>query len=170
MTKSFSNELNYLASEVWSSMANTFLKNTAEAVNRDELNGHVVSSVQVGGAWEGAVRLDMDIAMARATTARLLGAEEADVSAEDIHDAIGEMANMLGGGVKELMPQPCKLSLPSVAIGNERTSLIEAGRVTSECSFVADSGRLHVTVVEKDGEPPAVSSLRDPPQSVQSML
>ena len=57
---------------------------------------------------------------------------------------------MLGGGVKELMPQPCKLCLPSVAIGGERESVIGAGRVTSQCSFMSDSGRLHVTVVESE--------------------
>ena len=73
MTKSFSNELNYLATEVWSSMANTFLQTAVEVVNGNELNERVVSSVRVDGAWEGAVRLDMDIELARATTARLLG-------------------------------------------------------------------------------------------------
>jgi chemotaxis protein CheX len=129
-------------------MANTCLEVLDKIATSAELNGYVVSSVQVAGAWEGTVRLDMNLDMARATTARLLGAEEADVSPEDIQDAVGELANMLGGGVKELMPQPCKLSLPSVAIGDERKAVIGRGRVTTECSFMADSGRLRVTVVE----------------------
>ncbi len=150
MTKSFTNELNNLASEVWSSMASTSLEASEKIVTPEELNGYVVSSVEVDGAWAGSVRLDMNMDMARATTAKLLGAEEADVSSEEIQDAVGELANILGGGVKELMPQPCKLSPPSVAIGDERKSVIGQGRVTTECSFVAESGRLHVTVVEKD--------------------
>ena len=150
MAKSITNDLNTVTSEVWSSMANTSLELSGQIVSPAELNGYVVSSVQVAGAWEGTVRLDMNLEMARATTARLLGAEEGDVSPEDIQDAVGELANMLGGGVKELMPQPCKLSLPSVAIGDERKSVIGRGRITTECSFTADSGRLHVTVVEND--------------------
>jgi chemotaxis protein CheX len=150
MAKSITDDLNNVTSEVWSSMANTSLEPSEQIVTPAELNGYVVSSVQVAGAWEGSVRLDMNLDMARTTTARLLGAEEADVSPEDIHDAVGELANMLGGGVKELMPQPCKLSLPSVAIGDERKSIISRGRVTTECSFIADSGRLHVTVVENE--------------------
>lgn len=152
MAKSITNDINTVTSEVWSSMANTFLELSDQVVSPAELNGYVVSSVQVAGAWEGTVRLDMNLEMARATTARLLGAEEADVSPEDIQDAVGELANMLGGGVKELMPHPCKLSLPSVAIGDERKSVIGRGRVTTECSFISESGRLHVTVVEKENE------------------
>jgi chemotaxis protein CheX len=149
MIKSLTDELNSLASEVFSSMANTYLELSGDAVSPEELNGYIVSSVRVEGAWEGVVRLDMDIEMARATTARLLGAAEVDVSPEDIQDAVGELANMLGGGVKELMPQPSNLSLPSVAIGDERKSIIGRGRVTSECSFVAETGRLLVTVLER---------------------
>jgi chemotaxis protein CheX len=149
MSKSLTNDLNALASEVFSSMANMCLE-PSENADAPELTEYIVSSVHLAGAWEGSVHLDMNIDLARATTARLLGAEETDVTSEDIQDAVGELANMLGGGVKELVPQPCKLSLPSVATGDKRESVIGRGRVASECSFVANSGRLHVSVVENE--------------------
>ena len=63
------NDLNSVTSEVWSSMANTSLEPSGERVSTAELNGYVVSSVQVAGAWEGSVRLDMNLDMARTTTA-----------------------------------------------------------------------------------------------------
>lgn len=144
------NELKDIASEVWASMANTYLEPAGVIAGPESSTGSVTSSVRVEGAWEGAVRLDMNMDMARTTTARLLGAEEADISPEDIQDAVGELANMLGGGVKELMPQPCKLSPPSVSLGDERKCAILSGRITSECSFTADSGLLRVSVVERD--------------------
>jgi chemotaxis protein CheX len=150
MIKSLANELNSLTSKVWSSMANTCLELSKEKVSSEELMAHVVSSVQVVGVWTGAVSLDMDMKMARITTARLLGANEMDVSHEDIRDAAGELANMVGGGLKELLPKPCSLSLPYVVIGNQYTSFIGGGRIALECSFLADSGRLNVTIIEKE--------------------
>jgi chemotaxis protein CheX len=144
------NHLNIVTSEVWSLMANTSLELSDIRVTTAALNGHVASSVQIVGAWEGSLHLEMNLDMAKTTTARLLGANEADVSPEDIQDAVGELANMLCGGVKELMPQPCKLSLPSVAIGVKRKPVNGCGRIMSECSFVADSGLLHVSVVERN--------------------
>lgn len=150
MIESVTNEFMVLTSKVWSSMASTCLELSEEKVSSEQLTPHVVSSVQVVGSWTGAVSLDMDMDMARITTARLLGTEEKDVSREDIRDAAGELANMVGGGLKELMPPPCSLSLPSVVIGNQYTAVISGGRIALECSFRSDSGSLNVTIIEKE--------------------
>jgi chemotaxis protein CheX len=149
MIESLRNELYNLTSEVWSSMANTSLQPMGEDALPGAGNAHVVSSVQVVGSWTGAVNLDMDMGLARLTTARLLGIEEPEVSHEDIRDAAGELANMVGGGLKELMPKPCGLSLPTVIIGKQYTSVIGGGHIALECAFEADSGRLNITVIEK---------------------
>jgi chemotaxis protein CheX len=81
----------------------------------------------------------------------LLGVQEADVSLEDMRDAAGELANMTGGGLKALMPQPSRLSLPTVATGDASLEFeIRHGRVILESSLSSDLGRLLVTVVEKE--------------------
>lgn len=144
-------ELNEIAIEVWSSMADIWLIPSPEIVRPNKTAGYVVSSVQVQGAWEGAVRLDMDMRLAMGTTAQLLGVQEADVSLEDMRDAAGELANMTGGGLKALMPQPCSLSLPTVATGDASFEFeIRHGRVILETSLSSDLGRLLVTVIEKE--------------------
>jgi chemotaxis protein CheX len=144
-------ELNELAVDVWSSMADIWLTPSPEIVRPDKKGGYVVSSVQILGTWEGAVRLDMDMRLAMGTTAQLLGVQEADVSLEDMRDAAGELANMTGGGLKALMPQPSRLSLPTVATGDASLEFeIRHGRVILESSLSSDLGRLLVTVVEKE--------------------
>lgn len=130
-------------------MANTSLQLMGEDALSGAGDAHVVSSVQVVGSWTGAVNLDMDMSLARLTTARLLGIEESDVSREDIRDAAGELANMVGGGLKELMSKPCSLSLPTVIIGRQYTSFIGGGHIALECAFQADCGNLNITVIEK---------------------
>lgn len=152
MTTSLSkNELNELAIEVWSSMANMDLDPCAEAVSPDKAGGYVVSSVQILGAWQGAIRLDMDMRLAFGTTAQMLGVELADVSSGDIRDAAGELANITGGGIKALMPQPCSLSLPTVASADESLEFeICHGRVILESSLSSDLGLLLVTLIEQE--------------------
>jgi chemotaxis protein CheX len=142
-------ELNSLTKEIWSSMANMNLEPSLEVVRPDKENGYVVASVQIVGAWKGAVRLDMDMKLARLTTANLLAVEESEVSQDDIRDSAGELANMTGGSFKGLLSQPCNLSLPSVAIGNNYEFTIKNGKITLESSFLSDSGILLVTIIER---------------------
>jgi chemotaxis protein CheX len=76
----------------------------------------VVATVAISGAWDGRVLLCFSPPAARRAAAALLGIEEADeVGDGDVADAIGELANIIGGGVKSLMPQPTALSLPAVS-------------------------------------------------------
>lgn len=76
----------------------------------------VVATVSISGAWDGRVLLSLSPAAARNAAAALLGYDGAEeVGESDIVDAVGELANIIGGGVKSLMPQPTVLSLPAVS-------------------------------------------------------
>ena len=78
----------------------------------------VVATVAISGAWDGRVLLCFSPPAARRAAAALLGVEEADeVGDVDVADAVGELANIIGGSVKSLMPQPTVLSLPAVSHG-----------------------------------------------------
>jgi chemotaxis protein CheX len=75
----------------------------------------ISSWVQVVGPWNGSVV----ITTARATAeelARCLLKEHAPpvIEAEDIEDALGELANVVGGNVKAVLPGPSALGLPEV--------------------------------------------------------
>ena len=51
----------------------------------------------------------------RISRALLMIEEDVDVDEEDFRDAIGEVANVVGGNVKSLVPDPGALSLPIVS-------------------------------------------------------
>jgi chemotaxis protein CheX len=142
-------DLNQVASEVWSSMANITLSPAAESHTPDKTNGYVTSSVQILGAWEGAVLVDMDHRLAMHTTAQMLMMDEAEVSIEELHDAAGELANMTGGGFKALVAQPCSLSLPSVASGSDYTFQICHGVAVLHTSLTSEFGSVSLTVLER---------------------
>ncbi len=73
------------------------------------------SWVDVVGPWTGTVVLTTGRETAAGLTRALLGEHAPDeLEDEDIVDAFGEIANVVGGNVKAALPGPSALSLPDV--------------------------------------------------------
>jgi chemotaxis protein CheX len=71
--------------------------------------------VEIVGPWNGAVVLTCGRSTAEELS-RCLLAEHAPpvLDREDIEDALGELANVVGGNVKAVLPGPSVLGLPEV--------------------------------------------------------
>jgi hypothetical protein len=80
----------------------------------------VSSWVEIVGPWNGAVVLTTGRTTAE-ELARCLLAEHAPpvLDDEDIEDALGELANVVGGNVKAVLPGPSVLGLPEVGTAPE---------------------------------------------------
>ncbi len=119
----------------------------------EPLRGTVVAScVQVTGAWSGAVTLDVSADLARSAAAAMFQADPGDLSVEEIHDAVGELANMTGGNVKNLVTGTAQLSLPAVAQGIDFHMRIPGAVVRNQLDFVCAGEPLRVTVLERREE------------------
>ena len=81
-----------------------------------ELPADVLSAwVDVVGPWTGSVVLTTGRRTAADLTRALLGpAAPALLEHEDVVDAFGEIANVVGGNVKAALPGPSALGLPEV--------------------------------------------------------
>ena len=81
-----------------------------------ELPADVLSSwVDVVGPWTGSVVLTTGRQTAAELTRALLGDDAPEpLEHEDVADAFGEIANVVGGNVKAALPGPSALSLPEV--------------------------------------------------------
>jgi len=144
-------ELINVVDEIFSSMAGMQLRPSPTIIHPDKQAGYIASAVQIVGDWQGAVRLDIDMELARQACAKLLGVDAADLSSEDIRDAAGELANITGGSVKALLAPTSGLSLPSVVMGqNYEFSLLQE-ELIHESSFVHESGTLLVSIFQKQG-------------------
>lgn len=92
----------------------------------------VTASVSVTGGWSGHVVFACSEDVGRHIAAGLLMSEPGDINDEDLSDAMGEVANVIGGNVKSVMPGPSKLSLPVAIIGSaseRRPGAVETTRV-----------------------------------------
>jgi len=91
----------------------------------DELPGTAPVLTDSVRAWveiRGDRALRTLVATGRLTAERITRAlldleEHDDVAADDVGDALGEIANVIGGNVKGLLPDRSVLSLPVVAFG-----------------------------------------------------
>lgn len=91
------------------------------------------AAVTVSGEWHGMISVELPAEMADQVTRRMLCLDDGALPDEDVADAVGELVNMIGGGVKSLMPGPSALSLPVVAAGR----VARPSDVTEVCRFDA---------------------------------
>jgi chemotaxis protein CheX len=78
------------------------------------LDDALAAAVSVTGAWRGHVVVACSDAASHHVAAALLGVPAGEVTPADVTDALGELANVIGGNVKALLPESCALSLPYV--------------------------------------------------------
>ncbi len=88
---------------------------TGDAAQPSEVH----SSVSISGSWTGHVVYASSTVAARRAAAAFLAMESDEVSAEDLSDVLGELANIVGGNVKAMLPAGCFLSLPQVVLAPE---------------------------------------------------
>lgn len=135
-------DLAAITSEVWAAF---LLADGADALTATappaEPGPVVHAAVEVTGAWSGRVSLALSDGAAALAARTMLGA--AEVAAADVADAVGELANMVGGNVKSLVPAPSTLGLPVVGAD---AGVVRSGE-TEECrADLAWAGHV-VTVV-----------------------
>ena len=110
-------DLSTIAEQVWSSYLDPEGLSPLMPFPAPAQLVEVSASVSVTGAWRGHVVLSCSATASKNAAAALLGVEFDEVTTEDIADALGELANIIGGNVKSLLPEPCALSLPHVLLG-----------------------------------------------------
>jgi chemotaxis protein CheX len=83
----------------------------------------ITGMVGFAGTYSGVISIHCPVALALKITSNMLGLECDEVN-EDLNDAIGEIANMLGGSVKQVLSKgglDVKLSIPTVISGEDYT-------------------------------------------------
>ena len=107
----------------------------------------VTACIQITGAWHGVVVLSCGRAVADAVTAAMFGAYEGAAPQEDVIDAMGELANMIGGNIKGVLPGPSHLSLPTVAGGADVAPASRGAHAGVRALYALDAGVLGVQVL-----------------------
>lgn len=140
-------EIRQVTETVWESVLGlTVVRQSASP----PATGRTVSGrVQFTGAWEGAVTLECSAEFARHAAATMFGINPAQTSVADTQDAMGELVNMTGGNVKALLPEPCRLSLPTVIEGSDYSTHLHGGELVTMVAFDCQGSPLVVRLLKK---------------------
>jgi CheY-specific phosphatase CheX len=99
--------------------------------------------IRVSGSWQAGIFVRASEVLARRIACVMFKLDEADLTEADVRDALGEVANVIGGGVKGIIDSDCDLSLPVVEIaasGQKCCSLF--------CTFECCSLPVSIAIVE----------------------
>jgi chemotaxis protein CheX len=70
-----------------------------------------------------------------------------------MQDAITELSNMVGGNIKALLPQPSRLSLPTVFEGQDYKLRVPGAVCVSRLIFESQGSQFVVTMQAREGVP-----------------
>jgi len=131
---------------VWGSLFDEPIEPTAAddalLADPDALAG----AVSIHGAWLGGVAVVQSAGSARRVAAAMFGRDESDVGRQEMCDAVCEVANMVGGSVKALMPSTVELGLPVECVLPEGGGVELAADCLARLDFDWQGGRVIVLV------------------------
>jgi chemotaxis protein CheX len=110
------------AKEIFSSMVMMEISVSGDTMIKSEVLIESISGViGLAGTHKGVLAIHIPNKVAMAITSSFLGMDVDEIN-EDVEDAVGELANMLGGNVKSILSEngrDINLSLPSTITGQQ---------------------------------------------------
>ena len=110
------NDLAEMVEQVWESYLDPEGISPLIPTYDENQPSEVHSSVSITGSWTGHVVYASSEVAARKAAAAFLAVEPDEVSQEDLSGVLGELANIVGGNVKAMLPPGAFLSLPQVVL------------------------------------------------------
>ncbi|UQU65398.1 chemotaxis protein CheX [Couchioplanes caeruleus] len=119
-------DLAEMVEQVWVSYLDPEGVSPLVTTGDDKQATEVHSTVSITGTWHGHLVYACSLVAAKKAAAAFLAMDAEEVSQEDISDVLGELANIVGGNVKAMLPAGCFLSLPTVVLAPDTASYYPA--------------------------------------------
>jgi chemotaxis protein CheX len=136
-----------ISQEIWESLLGMEIEASDEPASTafSDCKRTMTGFVNIGGAWEGTVLLEVSDTLSQRFAATMLGMNE-EVSFPDVADSLGELTNMVGGNIKSLLPAPSILSIPAVAEGSDYSIWAPGTDLLAQVTLRCDSEPMLITV------------------------
>jgi chemotaxis protein CheX len=108
----------------------------------------ITAAVHFAGDWRGAALVECDARQACQFATRLMGIPLPAAIDDDVRDAMGELANMVAGNLKSVLPRGVGLSMPSVVEGSAYTLRVCGAKAVERIAFSSPLGIFRITLVE----------------------
>ncbi|WP_375493195.1 chemotaxis protein CheX [uncultured Jatrophihabitans sp.] len=116
-----------------------------------------VAHVDVHGEWDGRIEVSSSDGLVRLAAATLFDKPFEYVTDADLSDVLGELANVVGGNVKSVMPGPSVMGLPEVTLDDPNQDGQPPGAVGIDLSWSHEPIRITISAqpagTPSQGEP-----------------
>ena len=140
-----------LSKELWEAQLGLSL--TEGEVGPDEADPIRSSCVKVSGDWKGAIVVECPESVARHASVMLFSTDSDSASAEDIEDALKELADMVGRKVRGLLPETAKLSRATVLDGENGSPALSEMSGLSDVQFNCEGRPVRIALLQAEVEP-----------------
>jgi chemotaxis protein CheX len=152
-------EIREVVRSIWESVLGWDAEPTAPLeINRGS-HAFRTGFIQIAGAWEGAIVCIASEEMLRSAAALIFETPSDDVTIEMVHDALGELTNMVGGNLKALLPGPSFLCLPAVIEGADYAVCVPSAQSIAESGFVCNEQPFSVKLLASAPRRPSSRAL-----------
>jgi len=141
--------------EVAENVFNTMLSLSAHSVSSVPTalgSFEVAGMIHITGAWNGTILLLCDEQFARHAACTMLDVPAEQATMADIHDAVAELSNIIGGGINGLLPSPSALSLPTVTQGSDFHMHVHWTQQVARGDLECEGNRIQIRVLEGTGD------------------
>ena len=142
-------ELNEFSEAIWDQFLGLGLSPGDPAYTWASDDVPITGCVQITGAWTGAITIGCSDKLANIAAGAMFAMEISELTSDEVHDTMGELANMLGGNIKSILPPPCQLSLPTVIVGGEGVYDLPGSSVLARSTYLCSGESVIVTVYVK---------------------
>ena len=103
------------------------------------------------GAWEGVISVHCEKNLAAEIASKFFGTEAAGLVAENIADALTEVASMVVGNLKGVLPGLCSHTIPALRDGTDPASTSASSLGVRRITFPTDDGGLTLSLIPTRG-------------------
>jgi CheY-specific phosphatase CheX len=144
--------------EIWNSMLGLALEPAHSSLPTTPGQQRWTGCIALSGDWRGAVTVSCMEPMAKLAAASMFGMDVSEAAAAEIQDAIGEVANMIGGQTKTVLGGTCALGLPVVIEGEAFEATVPHSHTVAQLHFLCEGHPVDVTIVGADARGAARSA------------
>ncbi len=128
-------EIHEVVSSIWETVLGWKIQPASTLDLPQGNRGFRTGFIQIAGAWEGAIVCIGTDVLVRRAAAVMFGLNPDVPTIEMLHDALGELTNMVGGNLKALLPGPSFLCLPAVVEGSDYSVYVPSARPVIQAAF-----------------------------------
>jgi len=114
--------------------------------------GPIIGIVHLSGGWDGFVLTGFEPSLADVVASHMMAQPGVPVSEEELRDAVGEVANILAGNLKCLIPAWTEMSIPAVIEGTVSRKMELQSSPIRRLYFTTEHGRFWLTFVPSGAE------------------